>query len=131
MNRTVRWVLLVLLVVFIAALYFLTFNATPQGQAQARTDIVQMFNALAIGDTRQTVESKFKRINSKYLGLPRTQDEKEWLITTPGEWGATNWLIWVEFCGDRVASVGTRLADGKEFHPSEAPPDKGKRAACP
>lgn len=119
-----------ILVAVLFALIVTTFNVTPGGRTQAREDLVAVFDSIAVGASRQGVQAAFNQSDSRYLKLPRTSGEEEWLIPTPGEFTATNWIAWIEFCENRVGWMGIRTADGRSFHPEGAPPDKGEPGAC-
>lgn len=48
----------------------------------------------------------------------------EWGVETPIEFGAKNWVLYIEFKDSRVAALRVRTADSKNEHPKSAPPDK-------
>lgn len=127
-KKVVAWTAAILLSVL--GLFAFTFNVAPWGRAGAREELRSAFAMVSLGESRRDVTSKVQGADFKRLDLPDRGAQNEWLITTPGEWGATNWLMWIQFCGDKVAWTGIRLADGKQFHPADAPPDKGQPDSC-
>lgn len=46
------------------------------------------------------------------------------LISGYTEFGATNWIVVVALCHERVIGVGIRTADSLQFRPTEAPKDR-------
>jgi hypothetical protein len=98
-----------------------TFNFTSSSKTHTRTIIIQMFNSVTIGDNRSEVKRKIDLLWQSDLNLYQTNNL--WSILTPGEIGATNWILFIKFHEDKVVAVYIRLAD-KDIRPTEAPLDK-------
>jgi hypothetical protein len=47
----------------------------------------------------------------------------EWVVETPIEFGATNWVLYVSFNNSTVSGLRVRSADSKNSHPKGAPAD--------
>jgi hypothetical protein len=127
-TKLAAWTTAMLAIVL--GLMALTFNLMPGSRAEARQELRSALALVALGDSRRGVTSKINGAGFKRLTLTDRGDQPEWVITTPGEWGAANWLLWIQFCHDGATWMGIRLADGKQFQPPDAPPDKGRADSC-
>lgn len=62
---------------------------------------------------------------SRFQGLALREDSStEWSIESPTEFGAKNWVLYIEFKDSKVAALRVRTADSKNEHPNDAPSDK-------
>lgn len=93
---------------------------------RAQEELVNFFGEIKMGHTRKELENLFRERRFKYLRMHHPM-ENESLVRTPLQWGATNWLLWIEFVDRRVAAAMIRYQDNKHRHPDEAPPDKVSR----
>jgi hypothetical protein len=48
----------------------------------------------------------------------------EWVVETPSEFGATNWVLYVEISDSKIVGLRVRTADSTNAHPRGAPADK-------
>ncbi|MCI0526790.1 MAG: hypothetical protein L0Y56_04960, partial [Nitrospira sp.] len=51
-------------------------------------------------------------------------DVDKWLVQTPIEFGAKNWVVWIGFSNSVVRSIKIRLNDSENLRPLEAPLDR-------
>jgi hypothetical protein len=49
---------------------------------------------------------------------------QEWVVETPSEFGATNWVLYLEVSDSKVVGLQVRTADSRNAHPRGAPADK-------
>lgn len=112
-------VLLVALLVVLGPIAFETAIGHRESERQAR----RLAEALAIGDSKQRVEEMIARNEYERLALVKI-DSPSWLVRTPELVGATNWVIWLDFDGDKLSRVAVRTADSARTIPGAAPPDK-------
>jgi len=83
-------------------------------------------NNLQIGDPKEKVEQIYNKYKSRSLKLEKLDIDNEWFITMPYEFGATDWILWIEFENNKVISLKIRLSDSKDFKPKDSPLDKVK-----
>ncbi len=93
--------------------------------SKAATEITALFALVEIGMTPEQVEQAYAQRSPHDVNL-RKLTTGSWLFQTPLQWGAVNWVMWVDFSDEAVSSVRLRLLDDKERRPSDAPPDKQK-----
>ncbi|MFC1703331.1 hypothetical protein ACFL1E_00915 [Candidatus Omnitrophota bacterium] len=91
--------------------------------------LITIMENLQIGDEKERVENIFSRHRTDALELKKSEDyegweENQWLIQMPVEFGATDWILWIEFVDEKVASLKIRLHDSKDLKPKGTPPDK-------
>jgi len=93
-------------------------------QHEFRNKITALANELS---THQSNKEELRRL----LTEPRFQDlvlredsPNEWLVETPIEFGATNWVLYLDFNDSTIVEVRVRTADNENAHPREAPADK-------
>ena len=90
---------------------------------RARIELIALFEMVELGDSRETLEARFE--NGDYHTLRMTHlTTEESLVRTPLEWGARNWLMWVEFDDDRIDAVRIRFQDSRAERPVSAQHDK-------
>jgi hypothetical protein len=114
-------------ILFIGIL-FVSYNLffTPAKKKQeSRRQILWIYNNLELGKTKTDVKNfcKVKTENNSLLKLYNNNSDK-WIVHSPSEFGATNWVLWLEFSSDLLVSVKIRLADSERFKPQDSPPDK-------
>lgn len=89
-----------------------------------RGEVRTLYENLKLEMTKEQVQHEMA--SGKYPDLDFHRENELWLGSAPLEFGAGNWVLAIEFQGDRVSAVRVRKGDGlQEFHhPVEAPPDK-------
>ena len=53
------------------------------------------------------------------------------VVSAPLEFGARNWMLYLQFNSDRLSSARIRTEDSAYEHPEEAPPDLGRWPETP
>ena len=61
---------------------------------------------------------------SRFQGLTLSEASNEWVVETPVEFGAKNWVLYMEVTDSRVVALRVRTADSVKERPVGAPPDK-------
>lgn len=89
----------------------------------ARNELVDLFGRLEGSTTKADVRRSFD--TGKYQDLNMREVSGElWIVSTPTEFGATNWVLRLEFSDSQLKACRIRTLDSKEDHPKEAPPDR-------
>ena len=93
-----------------------------QMHADARSQLLRVRQSLADANTKSDVDRLF--VPSRYPLLEMHKaSPAEWIVTTPYEFGATNWYLYLEFQGATLSEVRLRLEDSESIRPDLAPPD--------
>jgi len=83
-----------------------------------------IMNELKIGDSKEQVKNVFYEYKTKTLKLMDDR-ENSWLIEMPFEFGASDWILWIEFDeNDKIVSLKMRTSDSKKLKPKGVPGDK-------
>ncbi len=90
---------------------------------RARIELIELFEMVELGNFRETLEDRFENGDYDTLQLTHLSAEES-LVRTPLEWGARNWLMWVEFDDNRINAVRFRFQDSRYERPESAPQDK-------
>ena len=78
--------------------------------------------------TRDDVKSIFEHGHYQHLEIPAF-DTPTWkanaaiMVLTELELGAGNWVVWIDFDGDRIRSRRVRILDSDAVRPKGAPVD--------
>ena len=94
--------------------------------AENRNALIRFHGAVNVGDDRDAVLQKYWSNQTGHLQLYVGSPER-WVVRMPFEFGATDWLLLLEFRNGRVSAVRVRTSDSPRpsgFRPEEAPPDK-------
>ena len=118
-GKKLIWLSIALVCIGILVINWISIERT----YRAQEELVNFFGEIKMGHTRKELETLFRESNYKYLRMHHPM-ENESLVRTPLQWGATNWLLWIEFVDRRVAAAMIRYQDNKHQHPDKAPPDK-------
>jgi hypothetical protein len=90
--------------------------------AANREAILRLYSTIRVGDDREAVLKAYWSQRTEDLRL-HVDVPASWVVAMPGEFGATDWTLVVEFRNDKVSAVRMRTADGPR--PTGGPPDKG------
>jgi hypothetical protein len=107
-----------------AVFLVLPWNASEE----STSEITRLFALIEIGMTTEEVEQAYAESSPKDV-TSRQLANGSWLFETPLQWGAMNWVMWVDFSDGTVSAVRMRLLDDDERRPSEAPSDKREESA--
>lgn len=92
---------------------------------EARQEMRNLMAQIQLGDTKAQVQQKFKSGSYKVLLFRTNRGANLWSVSTPFEFGAGNWILYLEFDKDKVIALRLRVADSITMRPREqAPPDK-------
>jgi hypothetical protein len=91
-----------------------------------RTELIQLHDQVAVGVSAADAAQVLDRFRSSHLELHHAKPgAPQWHISTPSEFGATNWTMDVQFSDGRISATRVRTDDGEHRRPSEAPADRG------
>jgi len=93
-----------------------------QMHSEARSQLLQARQSLVDANTKSDVDRLFVPPRYPLLELHKTS-QSEWIVTTPTEFGASNWYLYLEFQGTAFAGMRVRLEDSARIRPDLAPPD--------
>jgi hypothetical protein len=93
-----------------------------QERAEARREVVELMRALEAAVTPGDVSRAFDTGKYRLLTLERNNSQK-WLVTTPYEFGARNWYLYLDFERDALVGIRVRTEDGANIRAPEAPGD--------
>lgn len=117
-----KFPLLIFVIALLLGTALLFLHRTAQARA-ARQEVIRAYNKISLGAPLAEVRAVFTRETFQYLELHEEQPDK-WLVQTPLEWGAANWLLIIELKDERVHAVRIRTQNSAEEHPPRAPADK-------
>ena len=105
--------------------YFWIFRSgdvfsTVESNTTNRAALVAVRDAVKIGASYSDVLAAYWRLKTSDLRL-HADDSAHWLIRMPLEFGASDWVLRIEFQDGRVAQVRVRTSDGPA--PADGPPD--------
>jgi hypothetical protein len=52
------------------------------------------------------------------------ESPNEWSVEAPMQFGAKNWILYIEFRDSKITGLRVRTANSKNEHPTNAPEDK-------
>jgi hypothetical protein len=91
--------------------------------AANREALVRIYSRISVGAPHEVVLQEYWSNRTSDLRL-RADSSERWAVSMPSEFGASDWLLIVEFSAGKVRAVRVRTSDGPR--PREAPPDKGQ-----
>jgi hypothetical protein len=94
---------------------------TAQRNAPNRVAIVRLHEDIDIGKSYADVLSAYWNARTDELRI-RNDSPTEWAVQMPGEFGASDWTLLIEFQDGHVSAVRVRTSDGPP--PKNAPKDK-------
>src|SRR6266481_5484835 len=106
------------LTIFLSAIIYT--RSSRQGENRAK--IVALMSEVSKHPTNQEVRRLLSE--SRFQGLTLSQESNELVVETPIEFGAKNWVLYMEVNDSRVIALRVRTADSVKEHPVGAPPDK-------
>ena len=110
------------MVIVVIALFWV-FQVHKRATVQARKELVELFELIEPGISRETFDTFFEKGEYSTLRLNHISTEES-LVRTPLEWGARNWLMWLEVDHNRIAAMRIRYQDSRAESPAGAPDDK-------
>jgi hypothetical protein len=131
MNRRLKFVLTVAVIMGAAALtvslaWRILFQPSMLNKT-SKAALAQMHNALQIGDTEQRVEQVYGQFRTERTKIRTKSFGDTWEVVMPFEFGAGDWVLYVQFDGQRtISAIAMRTSDGIYARPRESPSDTGK-----
>lgn len=101
----------VLLAVWIRGFWFNDVFTTPGRNEPNRAALVLIRDGIQLGDSHSQVLAAYWRLRTDSLRLS-AEGPGYWYISTPLEFGASNWGLVLEFRDGRIDAVRVRTADG-------------------
>ena len=85
-----------------------------------------MFHQVQLRNSKKQVQQVFRAGNYQTLKLRDFPKDNYWFVSTPLEWGARNWVLYIEYDGNgKTGALRMRVSDGPYERPHEpAPQDK-------
>ena len=120
MNKTRILFLFVCCAAGLAALWYWRHASA----RMAEDEIIALSRQIELGMPEQQVHKLAAEGAFRKLALQRISEDLL-LVRTPLQWGAVNWVMWVDLHEGRVRGVRVRLQDDEQVRPVGAPPDKG------
>lgn len=123
MNNVKKILLLLSILVVIIFLAYYQMSSARQRHESYHAALVKIMTQLNIGDSRLNVELLVGALQDTHIRLVK-EARDEWIIKTPLEYGASNWILVVNFVGDKISLLRVRTEDSIANRPYDAPPDK-------
>lgn len=95
--------------------------------AKNRTALMKIRENIKHGDSLETVLLNYSKFRTDEIELNQLK-ENFWLVEMPGEFGATDWRLFISFEQKKVAAIYFRNSDGNK--PEDAPNDVGDVEVC-
>lgn len=90
---------------------------------EAREELKAAFARIQLGASSSEIQALIGESEFRHLKL-RQVDLNSFLVQSPLEFGARNWVLWIEVTNDKVTALRIRFHDDKNVRPDQAPPDK-------
>lgn len=121
-----KWFFVPLIVaVFLAAIVY----RNSAHQAEYHNKIIALTTELT-RHQRNREELRHLVNEARFNGLTlREVSSTEWAVETPIQFGATNWILYVEMIDSKMVALQVRTADSRSIHPNGAPPDQSFRTS--
>ncbi|MDF1744352.1 MAG: hypothetical protein P1V19_11720 [Gimesia sp.] len=86
--------------------------------------MIAIYEVVEVGDSLKEVKMKIAEMPQTWLSSYDYPDDIS--FSTPLQIGATNWILHLHAEDDKITCVKIHSEDSINFHPQEAPPNKGK-----
>lgn len=113
---------IILCVLLLVALFYLFAYGFVVAKA-ANAQLIAIYEVAESGDSLNEVKSKIANMPQTWLS--RYDDPDDISFSTPLQFGATNWILHIHAEDDIITCVKIHSEDSINYHPQEAPPDKG------
>jgi hypothetical protein len=91
-----------------------------------REHVLSAYRALRLGMSGQEAAAVVSRLSAAgFLTHGSCQATNTCVAEAPSEFGARNWMLYLQFHDNRLSAVRIRTADSALEHPETAPPDVG------
>jgi hypothetical protein len=112
---------LVVATVWIRGFWFTEVFHTGKSNEPHRAALLRIRDAVAIGASHREVLAAYWQHRTDSLRLV-AERPRDWIITTPLEFGATDWQLLIAFQDGKATTVRVRMSDGPP--PKDGPKDK-------
>ena len=96
-----------------------------------RAHILGAYAGLRIGMTAREAHTAVSKLPSGFTVHGACGGSGVCVLDSPLEFGARNWMLYLQFDDERLSSARIRTADSMYEHPAEAPPDIGQWREVP
>ena len=124
MNKSKIIGTVILVIVIPVLIYFNVFHTKIQNGPNRQALSVMMQN-LSIDDSKEDFDKIYEKYKTDKLNLYKSEGN-QWYVRMPIEFGATDWILLVDFKNDKITGIKIRISDDIIFHPKDAPEDKVK-----
>lgn len=118
--RVVITVALVAATALLLGLVF--FRGSTTGQA-SRQELLDLFGRLKTGTSLSTLSDMLAKDGYRNLRLLKVSSNLL-VVRTPYEFGAGNWVLFVDTTNEVVSGLRIRVEDSDRMKPIESPPDR-------
>jgi hypothetical protein len=115
---------LIVVTIFVAVVGGISYSR--YSSHRAHQQLLQLRAALGLGSTQSDVEGILKSGKYRDLTLAR-ESPSRWFVTTPYEFGATNWCLLLTFVNESLDEISVRSTDVYTRRPDGAPPDRRRQ----
>ena len=99
-----------------------TMSYSRYASHRAHQQLLQFQTSLTLGFAQDHVADLFESAQYSELTLLQ-QREDIWIVTTPMEFGASNWCLYLAFANKSLTGISVRSVDDPTPRPPDAPPD--------
>jgi hypothetical protein len=113
MTRFLKFTLVWLAVAVVGYFGWTTLGQTSLLNKPSKTALSQMHHSLQVGDSKPRVDQVFQQFKTDRTALSIKVFEDTWVMTMPFEFGAGDWVLYVQFDrSEKVSAVVMRTSDG-------------------
>lgn len=129
MKRGIRILIGILLVGVIAYLGWRVVFESRFRNRSSKEALTKLHGNLQLGDSQQRITDLYSRFQTERTRLRTDRHANVWEIGMPFEWGAGDWILYLEFNeSKRLSAAAFRTSDGIYQRPPDSPEDKGQFA---
>jgi hypothetical protein len=119
-KKTTLFSLICVVVVIVSYVFVL---APFKVNKNARYEILTIYHTVLLGMSKDEVLQKYK--TGGFLDVKLDEHKiNQWILSTPVEFGAQNWILYINFEKERVIRLEIRSHDNSSRKPKDAPDDK-------
>ncbi|WP_298859104.1 hypothetical protein [uncultured Gimesia sp.] len=118
-SKILNIILGVLLLVVLFYLFAYGFVVADAANAQ----LISIYEVAEVGDSLNDLKTKVAKMPQTWISSYYLPDDIS--ISAPLQFGATNWILHIHAENDKITCIKIHSEDSINYHPQEAPPDKG------
>lgn len=123
LKHKFSWVLNAVCVATILGLAFEMVEGARLRNRASKRHLAEVMAQLAPGMPQERVQAAVAAVGDPRLKLRRLSSD-QWSVGMPLEFGATDWILWVDLREGRVVRLRMRSSDGIHRQPEGTPADK-------